>query len=72
MTKHSVEIIVGPEIKALRKQLKYTQAQFASLLRVHPITVCHWERGESVPHAKHRKNLGSLKKYLHDIKRAQT
>ena len=37
------------EIKSTRESLGLTQAQFAQLLGVHPITVSKWERDVSPP-----------------------
>ncbi len=35
--------MTGPDIRKVREALKLTQAQFASLLGVHAITVSRWE-----------------------------
>lgn len=41
------------EVTALREALRLTQAQFATLLNVHSLTVSKWERGLLVPSPYH-------------------
>jgi DNA-binding XRE family transcriptional regulator len=37
------------EARAIRERAGVSQARLAAELGVHPITVCHWERGASRP-----------------------
>jgi molybdopterin-binding protein len=45
---------------ALRRRLGLTQARFARLLSVHPMTVSKWERGALAPNARQRATLEAL------------
>lgn len=49
-------------IKALRLKLQLTQSQFATLLDISPITVCHWETGKNTPSGKIKAVLQSFRK----------
>jgi transcriptional regulator with XRE-family HTH domain len=37
------------DVRQIRSALRMTQARFAELLGVHPLTVSKWERGQSSP-----------------------
>ncbi|MCX6589967.1 MAG: helix-turn-helix domain-containing protein [Acidobacteria bacterium] len=39
----------GVDVKAIRRRLKLSQAQFAGLFRFNPRTVQEWEQGRSTP-----------------------
>jgi transcriptional regulator with XRE-family HTH domain len=41
--------MTGPEINKLRQSLNLSQAQFAQLFGLHPITVMRWEKGTAMP-----------------------
>ncbi len=41
--------MTGADVSALRESLALTQAQFATLLGVHSLTVSKWERGVLAP-----------------------
>lgn len=41
------------EVKAIRKQARLTQEEFARILGVTPKTVNNWERGKNIPESKH-------------------
>ncbi len=41
------------EVTTLRNALRLTQAQFATLLGVHALTVSKWERGQLTPSPYH-------------------
>lgn len=48
-------------IKGIRVKLHLTQAQFAKLMDVSPITVCHWETGKNTPSGKLKAALQSYR-----------
>lgn len=55
------------EILATRVDLNLTQAQFAQLLGVHPITVWKWEHGGLVPSQHQAALIRSFRKaFQHD------
>ncbi len=39
----------GVDVKAIRRRLKLSQAQFAGMFRFNPRTVQEWEQGRSTP-----------------------
>ncbi len=48
------------EIAALRKRLNKTQAQFADILAVDPVTVSRWENGQRQPRPVYARELQRL------------
>jgi transcriptional regulator with XRE-family HTH domain len=57
--------LTGKEICAIRQGLRLTQAQLASLLNVHPITVSNWERTRVTPSPYHSDMLRSFGRAAH-------
>lgn len=55
---------VAKEIKSLRDFLGKTQAQFASLLGVTPVTVSLWERGKMRPGPAQDLKLDKIREYV--------
>lgn len=54
------------EIKALRKALVLTQADFASIVGVRTVTISNWERGVTMPSRLALRELIKLKKEITD------
>lgn len=50
------------DIKELRKQLGWTQAQLANEMKVTQMTIRRWERNKVKPHLVYRLHLKSLEK----------
>lgn len=48
------------EIAALRKKLQKTQAQFAEMLAVDPVTISRWENGMRRPRPVYARELERL------------
>jgi DNA-binding transcriptional regulator YiaG len=57
----SDEAVVKPEdIRAVRKRLGYSQAEFGALFRVSQPAVAGWERGTKKPQGRHAQRLAEL------------
>ncbi len=50
---------IGPQIKLLRKERKWTQQQLAKKLNVSSQVISNWERGYTIPTAKDIKKLAT-------------
>lgn len=50
---------IGPQIKLLRKEQKWTQQQLAKKLNVSSQVISNWERGYTIPTAKDIKKLAT-------------
>jgi DNA-binding XRE family transcriptional regulator len=50
------------DIKELRTALGMTQVEFASHIKVHPVTVCHWETGKFKPNKWLAKEIAKLER----------
>jgi DNA-binding transcriptional regulator YiaG len=55
-----VSMITGSEIKEVRKSLGITQGEMARKLKVDPMTVSRWERGEQRPTKKAERQISRL------------
>ena len=49
-TPSRVAVVRPPDIKAIRKRLKVTQARFAAMIGVSLRTLQNWEQGRRQPH----------------------
>ena len=69
--KHSrAHVVAGPDIKALRKRIKMTQAMFAKTYCLPLGTVKDWEQGRRQPDAPARALLAVIEKNPEAVKKA--
>ena len=53
--------ITAERITAWRKKLGLNCAQYAKLLDVSPLSVCHWENGKTTPREAQKKRIAELR-----------
>ena len=63
-------VVAGPDIKALRKRVKMTQAVFAKTFRLPLGTVKDWEQGRRQPDAPARALLAVIEENPEAVQRA--
>jgi transcriptional regulator with XRE-family HTH domain len=61
--------MTGAEVRQIRESLNLTQAQFASLLGVHAITVSRWETNTLTPNPY---QMGSLRNSAKQLERKRS
>ena len=69
--KHArANVVAGPDIKALRKRIKMTQARFAKTYRLPLGTVKDWEQGRRQPDAPARALLAVIEENPEAVEKA--
>ena len=53
--------VTGARIKKWREKIGCSQAQYAALLGVNILSVCHWESGKTAPRAAQKARIAALR-----------
>ncbi len=53
--------VTGARIKKWREKIGCSQSQYAALLGVNILSVCHWESGKTVPREEQKRKITALR-----------